>query len=52
MAEQGGAGLAKIGLAVAMPMTIPSAVVLLAINGAWMRYFWNRRAQFDIDLGG
>jgi hypothetical protein len=52
MAELAGAGLAKIGLAVAMPATIPSAVVLLAINGAWMRYFWKRRAQFDVDLGG
>ena len=52
MAELAGAGLAKIGLAVAMPATIPSAVVLLAINGAWMRYFWKRRDQFDVDLGG
>lgn len=52
MAELGGAALAKVALAVAMPVTAPSALVMLAINGAWMRYFWNRRAHYDIDLGG
>jgi hypothetical protein len=52
MVELGGAALAKVGMAVLMPVTLPSALVALAVNGAWMRYFWRRRAEFDIDLGG
>ncbi len=52
MAELAGAAAVKLGLAVMTPFTLPSAVVMLAINGAWMRYFWNRRAHYDVDLGG
>jgi hypothetical protein len=52
MAELGGAALAKVALAVTMPITIPSALVALVVNGAWMRYFWRRRRDFDVDLGG
>ena len=51
MAELGAASLAKVAMAVVAPFTAPSALVMLAINGAWMRYFWRRRAQFDVDLG-
>jgi predicted benzoate:H+ symporter BenE len=28
------------------------SIVGVAINLLWMRYFWKRRDQFDIDLGG
>lgn len=52
MAELGGAALAKLALAVVAPFTVPGALVIVAINGAWMRYFWKRRDQFDVDLGG
>lgn len=52
MAGLGGTALLKVGAAVMNPVGIPSALTVLAVNGAWMRYFWRRRADFDIDLGG
>ncbi|HEV3049458.1 MAG TPA: hypothetical protein VGX50_04080 [Longimicrobium sp.] len=52
MAGLGGAALVKLGLAVMIPITAGNALVVAAINGAWMRYFWKRRDQFDVDLGG
>lgn len=52
MAELGAAALGKLSVAVMAPYMAGSALVVLAINGAWMRYFWKRRADFDIDLGG
>ncbi|HEY0019682.1 MAG TPA: hypothetical protein VGC13_25485 [Longimicrobium sp.] len=52
MAELAGAALVKLGVAATYLFTLPSALVVLAVNGAWMRYFWNRRADYDVDLGG
>jgi hypothetical protein len=52
MAELAGAAFVKLGVAATYLFTLPSALVVLAVNGAWMRYFWNRRADYDVDLGG
>jgi hypothetical protein len=52
MAGLGGSALAKLALAVLMPFTAGGALMVAAINGAWMRYFWKHRDQFDVDLGG
>jgi hypothetical protein len=52
MAELGAASAAKLGLALFAPFAIPWTLPMLALNVAWMRYFWKRRADFDIDLGG
>lgn len=45
MAELGIATIVKLGFAAAGPVTLP----MLAFNIVCMRYFWKRRAEFDID---
>lgn len=52
MAGLGGSALLKVGMVLTGAGDVSSALTVLAINGAWMRYFWRRRADFDIDLGG
>jgi hypothetical protein len=52
MAELGAATLAKLGLALFAPFAVPWTLPVMAANLAWMRYFWKRRADFDVDLGG
>lgn len=49
MAELGAATLGKLGLAVLAPFAVPWTLPAIAANLAFMRYFWKRRADFDID---
>lgn len=50
MVELGAATLGKLGLALYAPFAIPWTLPMMAANLAWMRYFWKRRADFDVDL--
>lgn len=52
MAELGAATVTKLGLALFAPFAVPWTLPAVAANLAWMRYFWKRRADFDVDLGG
>lgn len=52
MAELAFLTLSKASVMVTEPAAIPGAVVGIGVDLLWMRYFWNRRADFDVDLGG
>jgi hypothetical protein len=52
MAELSAAVAANVGLGLFVPMLGGRGLVMLAVNVAWMRYFWKRRAHYDVDLGG
>jgi len=52
MTELGAAVAANLGLAMFVPIIGGRGLVMLALNVACMRYFWRRRADFDVDLGG
>ncbi|HYR06923.1 MAG TPA: hypothetical protein VEQ60_04125 [Longimicrobium sp.] len=41
----------KVGSAIAEGFGPAVGLVMSVIELAWMWYFWNRRAQFDVDLG-
>lgn len=51
MAELGIAAATKAVWVFVFPEPAFVFLALLAIDAAWLRYFWNRRAQFDIDFG-
>jgi hypothetical protein len=51
MAELGGAAAMQIVVAAIVPTVAPWVLVLLAIEAGLLRYFWKRRAHFDVDLG-
>lgn len=50
MAELGFLALSKVNAAVTEPGAVPGAVIGIVVDLLWMRYFWNHRAQFDVDL--
>lgn len=52
MAELGAAAAMKVLYGAIMPGLSLVFLALLAIDAGLMRYFWKRRAQFDVDLGG
>ena len=52
MAELGFAALGKFSLLVSDPAGEGmGAAFVMVIDLLWMRYFWNRRADFDVDIG-
>lgn len=50
MAELGFATLSKASLVVQDPSAIGSVAFVIVIDLLWMRYFWNHRADFGIDI--
>lgn len=50
MAELALATLTKVSAIVENPSTVGGAGVGIIIDLLWMHYFWERRADFDIDL--
>jgi hypothetical protein len=52
MAELAAAAALKLVLVVMVPAVAPWLLAVLAVEAGLLRYFWKRRAQFDIDLGG
>jgi hypothetical protein len=52
MAELAGAAAMKFVGAVVFPTMAPWFLALLAIEAGLLRYFWKRRAHFEVDLGG
>jgi hypothetical protein len=50
MAELAFLTLSKVATIVTEPGAMIGAGIGIAIDVLWMRYFWNRRADFDIDL--
>jgi hypothetical protein len=50
MVELGGAAAAKVW-AMAHGNVVGGAIGL-CIDVMWMKYFWDRRDQFDVDIGG
>ncbi|HEU4884307.1 MAG TPA: hypothetical protein VFT45_18775 [Longimicrobium sp.] len=52
MAELGAAAVMQVVVAVIVPTVAPWLLVLLVIEAGLLRYFWKRRAHFDVDLGG
>ena len=51
MAELSLAAATKVASIFVLPEAAFAFVVLLGIDAGLLRYFWYRRAQFDIDLG-
>lgn len=52
MGELGIASVTKIVSIFLVPQAAFVFLFLVGINAGLMRYFWKRRAQFDVDLGG
>jgi hypothetical protein len=52
MAGIAAAVAANVGLGLYVPVVGEGGLVMLALNVAWIRYFWKRRADYDVDLGG
>lgn len=50
MAELAIATLTKVGALATDPVGSSGVVPGIVVDVAWMRYFWNRRADFDVDL--
>lgn len=50
MAELSIATLSKVAAVVADPGSFPGAVFGIVIDLLWMRHFWERRGDFDVDL--
>jgi hypothetical protein len=42
----------QVVVAVIFPTVASWLVALLVIEAGLLRYFWKRRAHFDVDLGG
>lgn len=51
MAELGIAAASKVVWVFLLPEQAFAFLVLLGIEAGLLRYFWNRRAQFDVDFG-
>jgi hypothetical protein len=52
MAELAAAAALNVVWAVILPEMVLWFLAVLAVEAGLIRYFWKRRAQFDIDLGG
>jgi hypothetical protein len=51
MAELAFVTLSKVNVLLTDPESSGAAVVGIVIDLLWMRYFWERRGDFDVDLG-
>lgn len=52
VAELGGAAAMQVVVSVLYPVIAPWLLVPLAMEAVLLRYFWKRRADFDVELGG
>lgn len=51
MAELAFVTLSKVNVLITEPEAAAGAVVGIVVDLLWMGYFWNHRADFDVDIG-
>lgn len=51
MVELGLMMLSNVSMMISEPSSIAGGAFAIGINLLWMAYFWERRADFDVDLG-